>query len=57
MKGRYVIYLKRIQSNDNKDDPKSQEKNEGTDLEDTRNIYQGATRCKEQTNRDGQYNN
>ena len=36
-----------IQHNDSKDDPKSQEKNGGTDGDDIRNVQQGARRFKE----------
>ena len=36
-----------IHHNDSKDDPKSQEKNGGTDGDDIRNVQQGARRFKE----------
>ena len=46
---------KRIQNNDSEDDPVSQEKNGGKDLEDTINVYQRPRRTKEQTNRYTRY--
>ena len=55
MKRKYVIYVrekKKKQSNDSKDDPKSQEKNEGTDWKNTRKLSQRPRRMKEQINRD-----
>ena len=47
MKWRQATSRKRIQNNDNEDDPRSWEKNG----EDSRNVYQ-SLRTKEQTNRD-----
>ena len=44
------IYLKKnSESNDSKDEPKSQEENGGTGRENTRNVQQGPRRTKEQT--------
>ena len=40
---------KRIQSNDSKDDPRTQKKNGGTDWEETRNVEQRARSFKELT--------